>query len=106
MTGRIFFDRGVIDSLDPRWPAPPDLVEAARSRRYNRQVFVFPPWRDIYGVDDERRQTWDEAEATFDRVMEGLARFDYDPILVPRGSIAQRADFVMSAALRAMAGPQ
>ena len=106
MTGRIFFDRGVIDSLDPRWPAPPDLVEAARSRRYNRQVFVFPPWRDIYGVDDERRQTWDEAEATFDRVMDGLARFDYDPILVPRGSIAQRADFVMSAALRAMAGPQ
>jgi predicted ATPase len=42
-TRRVFFDRGIIDGFDPRWDAPADLLRAARDRRYNRRVFVFPP---------------------------------------------------------------
>ena len=61
---------------------------------YNAQVFVFPPWREIYRTDDERRQGWAEAEATFERVLEVVARFGYRPVIVPRASVAERAAFV------------
>ena len=102
---RIWFDRGIPDGFDPGWAAPPDLVAAARARRYNRQVFVFPPWRDIYETDAERRQTWAEAEATFARILQGLDRFGYSPRIVPRATVAERAEFVLDVALRAGAGP-
>ena len=48
-TGRVFFDRGLMDMYGTNGvPPSPALVEAIRTRRYNRQVFVFPPWKDIY----------------------------------------------------------
>ncbi|HEX3888709.1 MAG TPA: AAA family ATPase [Phenylobacterium sp.] len=104
-TGRVFFDRGMIDGFDPKWAAPPDLVATAQTRRYNRQVFVFPPWREIYETDAERRQDWAEAQATFPRILGMLARFGYQPVTVPPGSLAERAAFVRSVALRAGLSP-
>ena len=97
-TGRVFFDRSILDGFDRRWAAPPDLAPAARERRYNRRVFVFPPWQEIYETDAERRQDWTEAEATFPRILEVVARFDYEPVIVPPGSLAERAAFVLAQA--------
>jgi predicted ATPase len=97
-TGRVFFDRGILDGFDPRWTPPPDLLAAAEARRYNRRAFVFPPWREIYETDAERRQDWAEAEATFGRVLNGLERFGYEAIVVPKADIAARATFILSRA--------
>jgi predicted ATPase len=94
-TGRVFFDRSILDGFDPHWTAPAELIAAAQARRYNRHIFVFPPWRDIYETDAERRQDWAEAEATYGRILAGLARFDYDAIVVPKVSVAERAAFVL-----------
>ncbi|WP_293372172.1 AAA family ATPase [Phenylobacterium sp.] len=104
-TGRVFFDRGILDSFDASWRAPAGLVSAARSRRYNRRVFVFPPWREIYQTDAERRQDWAEAEATFGRVLGGLRRFGYAPLIVPKGTLDARAAFVREHALPAGPSP-
>ena len=104
-TSLVFFDRGILDGFDPRWDAPAELVAAAQARRYNRQVFVFPPWREIYRTDAERRQDWAEAEATFDRILSGLDRFGYEPLIVPKGSRDDRAAFVRGHALRAAPSP-
>ena len=101
--GRVFFDRGILDGFDPRWDAPADLLEAARARRYNAKVFVFPPWREIYETDAERRQDWAEAQATFPRILAGLDRFGYQPLVVPTGPIEARAAFVLEATERALA---
>ncbi len=104
-TGRVFFDRSILDSFDSRWAAPPDLEAAARDRRYNRRVFVFPPWREIYETDAERRQDWAEARATFPRILEVVARFGYEPVTVPPGTLAERAAFVLAQAAQAPSGP-
>jgi predicted ATPase len=97
-TGRVFFDRGILDGFDPNWDASAGLVAAAHARRYNARVFVFPPWRDIYETDAERRQDWAEAEATFERVLRGLARFGYHPVIVPPATVEARAAFVLAQA--------
>jgi predicted ATPase len=97
-TGRIFFDRGILDGFDARWNAPPELLQAARERRYNGRVFVFPPWREIYETDAERRQGWAEAEAAFGRILGGLERFRYQAVVVPTGPVEERAAFVLAGA--------
>jgi predicted ATPase len=97
-TARVFFDRGLPDSFMPGFAPPPELLEATRVRRYNQAVFVFPPWREIYETDAERRQDWDEAQATFDRVLKGLDRFGYQPVVVPQGPVEDRAAFVLARA--------
>ncbi len=96
-TRRVFFDRGIVDMYRANGAAPsPDLIAAIATRRYNRTVFVFPPWREIYETDAERRQDWDEAEATFGRCMNVLSQFGYEAVVAPRADLAARAAFVLA----------
>jgi len=102
-TRRVFFDRGIFDSYRANGAEPSaTLIEAIRTRRYNASVFVFPPWREIYETDAERKQDWDEAEATFDKVLRVLPQLGYEPVVVPKGDLAARAAFVLERA--ALAG--
>jgi predicted ATPase len=95
-TRRVFFDRGLMDMYGTNGvPPSPELTEAIRTRRYNAQVFVFPPWREIYGTDAERKQDWAEAEATFGKVMTVMVDLGYEPVVVPKGSVEDRAVFVL-----------
>jgi predicted ATPase len=94
---RIFFDRGILDYATDCDP-PAWLTEAGWSRRYNRRVFVFPPWREIYRQDAERRQTWAECEVVHGRILEGLAAFGYEAVIVPPGRVEDRARFVLDRA--------
>lgn len=97
-TATVLFDRNLVDAacwaLAEGITTPPDLIEALRARRCNPVVFVAPPWPEIYETDDERKQTWAEAEATFPRVMTALVALDYQPIVLPCVSVAERAAFV------------
>lgn len=96
-TGRVFFDRGLMDMYGTNGvPPSPALVEAIRTRRYNRQVFVFPPWQEIYATDAERRQDWSQMEAVFAQILRTLPQLGYDPVVVPKGSLKDRAAFVLN----------
>lgn len=96
-TGRVFFDRGLMDMYGTNGvPPSPALVEAIRTRRYNRQVFVFPPWQEIYTTDGERRQDWSQMEAVFAQILRTLPQLGYEPVVVPKGSLEDRAAFVLS----------
>jgi predicted ATPase len=99
-TRRVFFDRGLMDMVGCNGAVPSGaLLEAVRTRRYNPTVFVFPPWREIYATDAERRQDWDEAERTFERVCTQLPTLGYEPLVVPIGTVEERAAFVLARAV-------
>ena len=99
-TLRVFFDRGIMDGYGANGATPsPVIIEAVRSCRYNAKVFVFPPWREIYETDAERRQDWAEAEQTFDLILSTLPTLGYDPVVVPKGDVATRAAFILARAL-------
>lgn len=96
-TRRVFFDRGVIDAYGANGVTPSPLVrEAVRTRRYNRRVFIAPPWREIYETDAERRQDWAQAQATFDQMMSRLPRLGYAPVVLPKTDVRGRVAFVLA----------
>ena len=98
-TARVFFDRGIMDSCGGNGVVPsPAILEAVQTRRYNAKVFIFPPWREIYETDAERRQDWAEAEQTFDLILKRLPTLGYDPVIVPKADVATRAAFVLARA--------
>jgi predicted ATPase len=96
-TRRVFFDRGLMDMYGAN-DVPPSraLIEAVRTRRYNSRVFVFPPWQEIYATDAERREDWSKMQSVFDQIISDLPGLGYEPMVVPLGSVAQRAAFVLA----------
>jgi predicted ATPase len=99
---RVFFDRGLMDCYEADGVAPwPDLEAAIRTRRYNGRVFVFPPWREIYRTDAERIQDFAHAERVFGGVMSQLPALGYRPVVVPVGTVEERAAFVLERAVLA-----
>jgi predicted ATPase len=95
----VFFDRGIPENM--RYAVAPDAetpahVSAAIARyRYGALVFIFPPWREIYRHDEERKHTFDHAEQVFADVADAYKACGYRLAEVPRGSVDDRVDFIL-----------
>jgi predicted ATPase len=98
-TGRVFFDRGLIDAAAAlqHLTGEPVLNDLCRARRYYRRVFLTPPWPEIYLMDQERRHGFPEAVAEYDRLREVYPSLDYEVHIVPKIDVKGRADFVLAA---------
>ncbi|WP_163853711.1 AAA family ATPase [Paenibacillus elgii] len=96
----MFFDRGIPDTLAYsnliHAPISERLESAVQKYRYNKQVFILPPWKEIYLTDSERVQDFEEALATYHMLFETYKQLDYELIVVPKLSVDQRAAFVLS----------
>lgn len=91
----VFFDRGIPDTGGPGFNPPPWHLEALRTRRYNRTVFVPPPWRKIYRQDAERKQTFDQAVEVHGLILASCRKLGYEPVILPLSSVEDRAAFVL-----------
>lgn len=99
-SGRVtFFDRGIPDTLCyARLIGLPEgkIMDACRVYRYAPSVFLAPPWREIYAVDAERKQSYDEAVSTYARMVRTYEDCGYEVIEIPRVTVAERADFILN----------
>ena len=99
----VFFDRGVPDILGYLRligrPVPDHLSVAAAELGYNKRVFIFPPWEEIYRTDTERKQDFDEAVRTHETMVETYDALGYDLLSVPTGPVTDRVRFILDAAL-------
>jgi predicted ATPase len=97
--GPVFFDRGVPDVLGylrlMNLPAPAHMHNAAIKFRYNRTVFIAPPWREIFRQDRERKQDFDEAVRTYEALAATYTTLDYHLVELPRLSIEDRVLFIL-----------
>ncbi|MBN9296600.1 MAG: AAA family ATPase [Filimonas sp.] len=93
-----FFDRGIPDvvayTLLIGTQVTPQLHEAASQNRYNKQVFILPPWKEIYCTDTERKQDFDEAIKTYEVLCDVYEQYGYHLIQVPFLPVKQRAAFI------------
>jgi predicted ATPase len=95
----VFFDRGVCDALAflylHRAISLTEVEAQIKEFRYNAVVFLMPSWPDIYREDAERDQSFTEAVAVCEHLRQWYTHWHYDVVEVPRGSVEERADFIL-----------
>lgn len=92
----LFFDRGIIDALEINRSQPPYFDRAAKNFRYNRLVFLVPPWEEIFTPDAERKHGFEAAKKEFDELLIKYKQYGYQTVLIPRLSVKERVDFILS----------
>jgi predicted ATPase len=95
----VFFDRGVIDAAAAfqHLTGEPVVQTLGNTYRYNRRVFITPPWPEIFVTDQERRHSLAAAVAEYDRLMEVYPSLGYEVFVLPKVSVEDRADYVLAA---------
>jgi predicted ATPase len=100
LSGPVIFDRGVPDVAGylrlSGLPIPSHVDRAARMFRYHHRVFVAPPWPEIFAQDAERKQSFAEARATYEAMIETYSALGYELIPLPLDSVEKRVQFVLA----------
>jgi predicted ATPase len=94
-----FFERGVVEAIASLLEADALTERRAEhllSKYCYQAVFIFPPWKEIYRVDEERDHTFDHAVRVYEFTLQFYRRHGYEPIEVPRAGVAERAAFILN----------
>ena len=96
----VFFDRGIPDVLAylrlMNIPVPEHMHNAARTSSYNRNVFIAPPWQEIFHQDLERKQDFDEAIRTYQALVATYTALGHELVEIPRLPLDDRVSFILS----------
>lgn len=94
----LFYDRGMpdvtayMDFVETHYPE--SFSETCNKYRYN-EIFVLPPWEEIYTQDNERYESFEQAEKIFHFLKNGYEKYGYNVIEVPVGTIKDRINFIL-----------
>lgn len=89
-----FFDRSIIDTI-VNWSEHSKFVHAARLYRYSSQVFLMPPWKEIFIQDDERKHSFKDAVNEYSRLLIHYKKLGYDLIEIPKTDPKSRVKFIL-----------
>ena len=99
--GPVVFDRGVPDVLGYLRLCglliPEHVRKAVQVFRYHRRVFIAPPWAEIFGRDAERKQSFEEAVATYEVLLDTYETLGYELIPLPLATVEERVKFMLAA---------
>lgn len=94
----VFFDRGVPDVIaymDFKGEDYPHyFIDACKECVYNH-VFILKPWKEIYKVDNERYEDFNQASQIYENLVRTYQRFDYKLLDVPFDNISNRTDYIL-----------
>lgn len=94
----IYYDRGLPDVLaymdyaNSKYPVR--FTSVCKTHVYD-QIFILPPWDDIFTSDDERYENFEQAVAIQEQLEITYKRFGYSLLEVPYGTVEERADFII-----------
>lgn len=95
-----FFDRGIPDIIAYLKLAGLEVSsrydEALKEYPYHQQVFILPPWKEIYVNDPERWQSYEEAVLIHQVLKETYIGYGFDLVEIPGLPVAERIDFILS----------
>lgn len=96
----VFFDRGIPDILGylvlSGVGVSDHIQTAAQLFKYAPRVFIAPPWPEIFTNDSERKQSYDEAVATFEVMVSTYKTLGYQLIHLPLVTADERAEFMLA----------
>lgn len=94
-----FYDRGLPDTLaylrrDGK-SIPDDWISLVTSHRYERVVFIAPPWQEIFHQDNERMESYEELLSIHQYLIDTYENLGYELRELPRIPIEERLHFVI-----------
>ncbi|MBQ4822531.1 ATP-binding protein [Aquimarina sp. MMG016] len=94
----LFYDRGIPDVLAYMdyfgQSYKDDFKQACKTNTYDH-IFLLPPWKEIYVSDEERYESFEQAQEIHNHLLETYSRFGYQCIEVPFGTVKERNDFIL-----------
>lgn len=94
----LFYDRGMpdvtsyMDYMDIHYPET--FVQICTDKKYDT-IFVLPPWKEIYIQDNERYESFSQAEKIFDFLKEGYKKYGYKVHEVPFATVNERMEYIL-----------
>lgn len=92
-SGPIFYDRGIPDCLAYTATAGiqlPHCERAALEYRYEPEIWLLPPWEDIYTQDSERLIAFSDTCRFHEALVAGYEHLGYKVREVARGAVTKR----------------
>lgn len=95
--GPLFFDRSLIDQIAfcRRLTGECPFSRGDEHALYHEEVFLVPPWPEIYARDPERQHDLQTAAAEYDDLLAVYAAASYRTHILPKAPVSDRADLVM-----------
>lgn len=94
-----FYDRGVPDVLAYLRKEninEKEIEKTAEVYKYHPTVFVLPPWPEIYGTDNERREDLNAMIEINNKLVEVYKDFGYKVIVLPKVSPEKRLNLLFT----------
>ena len=95
----VFFDRGIPDVVaymeHVGQPYNKIFTDACQNFTYD-QVFLLPPWEEIYTADNERYENFREALFLFDFLKQTYEKYGYKIHHVPIGTVEERVSYIVN----------
>lgn len=96
--GLCFFDRGMPDLIHYaiRFNVDVSVFKTiSENYLYNKKVFLFKPWEEIFANDDERRMTFEKSVEFHKILTKAYVECGYELIEVPNLSVNDRVQFIL-----------
>lgn len=94
----LFYDRGMPDVtayMDYLGTTYPEFFSNTCNQNRYDAVFLLPPWKEIYQSDNERYESWEEAQRIYNFLQDGYTGYGYQTQAVPVGTLSERASFIL-----------
>ena len=94
----VFLDRGVPDVVAYMNyfgnEYPPVFNRVCKEYLYD-EIFLLPPWKEIYTSDNERYESYEQAVEIHDHLAQSYSSHGYRPVEVPCGPVDDRVSFIL-----------
>lgn len=95
-----FYDRSLIDVvaylIHDGVPVPQSYERDIRSHRYFDDVYITPPWIEIYEKDNERKESFEKALSLHETIVAVYQDYGYNTIEVPQNTVQKRTSFILN----------
>ncbi|MEM1001243.1 MAG: ATP-binding protein [Bacteroidota bacterium] len=94
----VFLDRGLpdvlayMDFIGDTYPN--DFISRCRKLKYDA-VFILKPWLQIYSKDEERYESYEEAQKIHNHLEKTYQRFGYSLNYLPEDTVENRVSFLI-----------
>lgn len=93
-----FFDRGLPDVIAylRKDSLPTEMLDdLVPHYPYHSEIFVTPPWPEIYKTDSERREDFETMQSIHNSLVDTYKSFGYEVVEVPKENSFKRANFIL-----------